>query len=140
MNIVPYESIHLKEISLQPAQQYLAAYVDDDMMIALESEYAFSGLVDGMPVICAGIIPIWHNRALAWAYLSADAGAHMTAITKAIKRFFELAPFERIEATVDSEFAKAHRWIQMLGFNIEADRMIKYRPDGGDSALYARIK
>jgi len=49
-------------------------------------------------------------------------------------------PLRRVEAYVDFEFEPGHRWARMLGFKLEAPRMKCHRPDGGDSALYARIR
>jgi len=40
---------------------------------------------------------------------------------------------------VDVGFKEGHRWIKMLGFELEG-YMKAYRPDGADMLLYARIK
>ena len=140
MLIVPFEAEHLKDITLQPEQVYLRTYLTDEMMEQLESDNSFTVIVNNRPIGCGGVIPVWENRAYAWAYLSNDAASHMVAITRAVKRFFNLFPCNRIEATVDAGFEDAHRWIKMLGFKMEAPVMKCYRPDGGDSSLYARVK
>lgn len=140
LEVTEFKAEHLDQIALQEAQQYLLHHMEPGMGAYLEGLQAFSGLVDGKPVVCAGVLPYWEGRGLAWAYLGEDAGSHMAAIHKAVKRYLEVAPFDRIEAAVDVEFEAGHRWIKMLGFELEAPRMAKFRADGGAASLYARIK
>jgi RimJ/RimL family protein N-acetyltransferase len=56
-----------------------------------------------------------------------------------VVEFLDNAPYRRIEATVDVGFKQGHRWIKMLGFELEG-YMRAYRPDGADMLLYARVK
>ena len=83
--------------------------------------------------------PQWENRATAFALLSDDSGPHFPAIHSAVVEFLDNAPYRRIEATVDVGFKQGHRWIKMLGFELEG-YMKAYRPDGADMLLYARVK
>ena len=69
-----------------------------------------------------------------------EAGAHFVALTKAAKRILGSMPYRRLEADVACDFAQGHRWLRMLGFTMEAPRMVAYLPDGTDSALYARVR
>jgi len=94
----------------------------------------------GAIVACAGILPQWQNRAFGWSFIAADAGRHFTYIHRAVSAFLDRVPVRRIETTVDCEFAAGHRWARLLGFSLEAERMRGYRVDGGDCALYARVK
>lgn len=140
MIIVPYKAEHLDKLDLQEGQQYLAVYLKPDLRKLLEGEYSFTGFDGDKVVGCAGLLPQWENRGIVWAYLASDSGRHFPAIHKAVKRFLDAAPFNRIEATVDAEFEPGHRWVKMLGFKLEAPLMRKYRPNDGDSALYARVR
>jgi ABC-type branched-subunit amino acid transport system substrate-binding protein len=92
---------------------------------------------------------IWSNLAMAVVpsvtaqgkiYLSPNAGPHMVRITKAVRRFLQACPYRRVEMTVDLDFEAGHRWANMLGFRLEAGRMLAYRPDGGTCSLYARVR
>jgi len=140
MQVVDFKAEHLAQIALQEAQQYLLAHIDPDMGEHLEGFQSFTGIADGKVVACAGVLPYWEDRGLAWAYLAEDAGRHMVAIHKAVARYLEVAPFKRIEAAVDVNFEAGHRWIKRLGFELEAPVMKAFRPDGGSASLYARVK
>lgn len=140
LEVIEFKAEHLDLIALQESQQYLRAHMEPGMGVYLESLQAFTGIADGVVVACAGVLPYWEGRGLAWAYLGETAGRHMASVHRAVKRYLEVAPFNRIEAAVDVEFEEGHRWIQMLGFKLEAQHMAKFRPDGGAASLYARVK
>ena len=128
-------------VELQSAQQYLRCIVD---VRADFTELAEKGLVwtaehDGAILGIGGVEPQWENRATAFALLSDDSGPHFPAIHSAVVEFLDNAQYRRIEATVDVGFKQGHRWIKMLGFELEG-YMSSYRPDGADMLLYARIK
>lgn len=140
MNIVPFQAEHIERMRIQDAQAYSLAWVDDEQARSLEGIPSFTALDGDVVLGSAGVLPIWENRALAWAYLSSDIGPYFVAIHRAVKRFLDACPYRRVEAAVDIDFAAGHRWMRMLGFRREAERMVAYRPDGGDMALYARVR
>lgn len=142
MNVVPFKAHHLKSLSLQEQQQYLAQYMTDEQMVAIENGgWGWSGVYpDGFVVGCAGVIPLWQGRGMAWAYLSeAACKMEFLKVHRAVMNFLDSCYLHRIEMTVDCDFEQGHRWARMLGFEMEAERMKGYRPDGGDCALYARV-
>ena len=140
MILVPYKAEHLLSITAQPAQAYLRDFITPEYCKSLEKTHAFTGMVNGVPVGCGGLAEIWTNRALLWSFLDRSANKHLFAITKVTKLFIDAAPYRRIEAETDCEFVEGHRWLRMLGFTLEAERMKCFRVDGGDSALYAKVK
>lgn len=140
IQVVPYKAEHLLAISLQEAQWWLGRYLDYGQAKSLEAAQAFTGLVDGRPVICAGVIEIHPGRALSWSYVDRSAGVNFLFIHRAVRRFLELCDYRRIEAEVAFDFEAGHRWIRMLGFELEAPRLRSYLPDGRDCSIYARVK
>lgn len=126
---------------MQPAQEYLTRIVDvrGDFTELSDKGLAWTAEHDGVVLAVAGVEPQWENRATAFALLSDDSGTHFPAIHSAVVEFLDNAPYRRIEATVDVGFKQGHRWIKMLGFELEG-YMKAYRPDGADMLLYARIK
>lgn len=140
MILVPYKAEHLFKLQAQEAQQYLARHMDDKYARDLEQTLSWTGLVGDRVIGCFGVCPMWHHRALLWSYMDQTAGKHLIAIHRAVLRYLEVTPYRRIEAEVDCEFEQGHRWLAMLGFELEAERMRAYRVDGGDSALYAKVK
>jgi hypothetical protein len=140
MNVIPYKAEHLLALQLQAGQRGVAPFITPDYAKMLEGTWSFTAMVDGDPIAVCGITELWTNRAMVWSFLGQQAGPHFFALTKACKRVMDLSPYRRLEAEADCEFAPAHRWLRILGFEMEAPRMRAYRVDGGDSALYARMR
>lgn len=140
MIVVPFQAAHLRELQLQKAQAWGTSMLTEQHAAGLEETHAFTAMVGGQIVGVGGAYEIWEGRALLWSFIDGRAGPHFVAIHRATMRFLETLPYRRIEAEVDCDFLPGHRWIKMLGFELEAERLRKYRVDGGDSALYARIR
>ena len=103
---------------------------------------------------CGDTLAQWPGRHLAWAYLNATTGRHMTYITRGARRVIERAQ-GRVEFSVRRDFAKGHRWARMLGFDVEnfpgtkieeypADAVVpgllrRYGPEGEDHVAYVRF-
>ena len=140
MNIVPFKAEHLMDLQLQESQQFCGPAVSPQYAMYLEGEFSFTAL-DGDKVLCVGgVTAIWDNRAIAWMLVDGSAGKHFVEIHKAAKRMLDMVPYARVEADTPCEFEAGHKWLKMLGFQLEAERMRAHRIDGGDSALYARVK
>lgn len=139
MKIVPFKAWHLDEIELQGPQMYLRGWLTEDQKQRLEHYPSYTALLDGKPVAMAGVIETWPGRALAWAYLSEMGPRQFVLVHRSVSRFLEACYTKRVEMTVDCDFPQAHRWAKMLGFKMEAERMVAYTPNGQDCALYARI-
>lgn len=129
------------KIATQPAQQYLHRIVDvrADFTELANKGLAWTAEHENRILAIAGVEPQWENRAIAFALISGSAGPYFRAIHSAVHDFLNRTPYRRIEATVDVGFEQGHRWIKMLGFEIEG-YMRAYRPDGADMLLYARIR
>lgn len=140
MKVVPFKKEHLDGLLVQPAQKHVQEWVKTVNYGVLEGPSAYSVFENGECLGCGGLTEVWPGRAQIWSILSAGAGKHLTAITKITKRVLNISPWRRIEATVDCDFEQGHRWVRILGFTLEAERMTAYMPDGKDVALYARIR
>jgi hypothetical protein len=139
MTIEPLIADHVMNVLLQPSQACFASSIDAEYANRLVvSGPAFSAIHNGEVLACAGLIPQWEGRAIAWALVAAEAGPHFVRIHKAVKRFLELQKIRRIETWVYPTFEPAHRWMRLLGFKLEG-RMTAYGPDGSDGDLYARL-
>lgn len=99
---------------------------------------AYSGVVDGVVIGCAGCAMIWPGRFVAWALLSGATGKHMVVITKAVRRALQTVE-GRIETIVSSEFKAGHRWVSMLGFKWHHHEE-RFLPNGGDADIYVRFQ
>ena len=139
MIVVPYRAEHLLALQLQPGQGHCLRFVTPQYAKDLESQFAFTAMEGDEVVAVGGIMEVWANRGLAWTFIDRRAGRHFVALHKAVKSILELVPYRRIEAETPCGFQQGHRWLTMLGFTLEAERMRAFRVDGGDSALYARV-
>lgn len=123
--------IHNKNMYLTPEYAEILAAPDN---------YALSAWAGSKCVGGAGIIQVNKFRAIAWALVGRDARPYMRQITAKVKEVIWEHPSQRVEITVDAEFLEGHRWARMLGFTMEAPRMVKHGILGNDETLYARIK
>lgn len=140
LKAVPYKPEHLTRMRLQEAQEYLTPFLTPELATSLASDYSYAA-VDGDDVVCcAGLIPMWEGRATAWAYVGKVTPRRFVVLHKMVERFLQMCPFDRVEAAVDVKFEEGHRWVKALGFTLEAPAMRKFSPEGGDSALYARVR
>lgn len=89
-----------------------------------------------------GLEEIWPTRASVWMLVSADAGRHMTALTRYLRGFIDAHDYKRVEMYVDANFRPGWRWASLLGFTCETPTapMKGFMPNGNDAYLYARIQ
>jgi len=137
--IIPFRAEHLAVIKLQDMQAHLSNWVTLEQGKGLEEFPSYTAIEDGKPMGCAGVLNMWHGRAMAWAFISKTNPRTFVKAHRAVQRFLDGCYVQRLEMTVDCDFPEAHRWAKMLGFEMECERMKHYSPDGRDCALYARI-
>ncbi len=138
--MIPFQASHLEALTLQPAQAAWRGRIDGEAGAALEaSGLAWTLMADKAVVGCGGVIDRGGGRAEAWALIAQDAGPAMLAATRAVRRYFETAPYRRIEAVTACGFRPAARWTRLLGFGCEG-RMSAFCDDGGDAMRWAFIK
>lgn len=140
---VPFRPHHLATLRLQAAQTYLQPLMTDaQYAAALTGPHAWSGVLAGRIIGCAGIVPQWPGRAVAWALLTRElSAAHFLRAHHKVAAVLHAAHRDghrRIETTVDAGFDAGHRWVRALGFAPEG-LMRAYSPEGRDHVLYARV-
>lgn len=105
--------------------------------------WAYTVLVDGEPIACAGIALQEWSRGEAWALFSEKFYQHKLFIYKLIKKALPAAFHEcklrRIQAIIDTDYPENKKWIEKLGFEYEG-RMKQWGPNGQDFLIYARLK
>jgi hypothetical protein len=85
-----------------------------------------------------GAEQVWEGRMIVWALLSQNIGLTMPIIHRHMVKFLSRLDARRLEAYIDVGFAPGHRWVKMLGFEVEG-YMKSFRPNGDDMVLYARV-
>lgn len=139
IQIVPFKAEHFWALEVQDAQASERLYAKPEYLEALEYQYSFTVLDDNEPLACLGCAHLFNNRGAVWAYISKNAGRHFRVIHKLAQRIIEDVPYTRLETEVDYNFEQGHRWMKLLGFKVEAERMRCARPDGADATLYSRV-
>ena len=141
MILIPFRASHIDEMHGFGGQNWAEVHFDSMDPRSFETMGpCFSGAVGGEIIGSAGLVKVHDYRAIAWAILSNDAPNHFKSIHKAAKAFFSDQPFKRVEAYIDEDFPAARRWIEKLGFQLEAEHLRYHLPDGRSASLWARIK
>ena len=140
MNVIPFRAEHFWNIDVQPSQAYVRQYVTEDGIKQLETQNSFTCVEGEKLLACFGWVPLYPTRASIWAFISATSGPYFVGMTRIAKRLVDGLAFRRLEMEVDYDFEQGHRWARLLGFTLEAERLRGFRMDGGDSAVYARIR
>lgn len=143
MIIVPFIPCHLDNFDLQEEQVFMSEYINDQYKeILVLGGPAFTGLIDGKPIVISGVLQADVHLGTAWLLLTKDARNHMLSVTRGVSNFLENTPIKRIQTAIRRDFKEGHRWAKILGFTNETPEMGMrgYGPDGQTHDLYARIK
>lgn len=138
MRIIPLTKEHLDRIQAQDAQEYVSAWITDQIKAELTQGMSFAAVEGDEVLCCAGILEYWEGRAAAWAVIAGNLGRRFIPIHRAAESFLKDSSYRRLEATADIGFCNGHRWLEMLGFKLETPVMKNYLPTGGDAAMYVR--
>lgn len=140
IEVHPFKPADLDELRLQPAQEYLAAFVGRPGygQELVDAGPCYTVRRDGLVICCAGVVNLWAGRASAWALLSWDAGRSMRGLHREVLRFLDGCGIRRVEAYVYPQFEAGHRWATMLGFEREG-LLRAFGLDGSDMVMYSRV-
>lgn len=143
MIFVPFDPGHIRQIRIQEAQlPDLMKVSPQEVRELARGREAWSGFADGRCMGAAGIIdvPGWPNRSIAWAIFGQDIRQFMVSGFRFIKNVVDNCPRRRVEMTVEYDFKQGHRFAKLLGFTVEAPRMVAYSQHGTDMTLYAKVR
>jgi RimJ/RimL family protein N-acetyltransferase len=140
LEFVAFKPSHLAAIRLQAVQASAQPLMNAEHGAEIHSApgRAFTALLDGLPVACAGVIQLWDGRGYAWAYLSDAALRHIKTIHRYACKALARMPWRRIEAAVDPNHPAGSRWLQHLGFKFEGIARA-WTIDGRDVQQWARV-
>lgn len=137
VRVTPFRRWHLDWLSEYPAAEPgYAPTLDATALAYLERNVAWTGIVDGVPIACGGLIRLWERRHTCWARLSMESSKYMLPITRHVKQL--IAVPGRTEFTVRADFAAGNRWAKLLGFKIETPCLEHFGPEGEDHVGYVR--
>lgn len=142
LTVEPFRPFHLSLLIAQGVQSSQAREVSH-----VPASYASLGRPPGLSmtvrqdeqiVLVGGITEFAPSYGLLWAVLSQEAGRHLLFLHRATRRFIDLQPWRRLEASVEVGFPAGCRWLELLGFEYEGP-LKAYGSDGEDHMRYARI-
>lgn len=139
IDTIPAHPAMLRLLDLQPAQRLVSgAMTEADLLNAMRSGTAIAAVEAGRVLAIGGVFSAWEGRGVVWGLLSADIGAAMLPIHRAVIRGLAASPYRRLEAHVEASHVEGHRWITALGFDLEG--VMRQFWQGRDYALYSRIR
>jgi RimJ/RimL family protein N-acetyltransferase len=141
IDIDPFQPADLGTLTVR-AEQVPELLSADAEAVAAAGELgpAFTVRQDGRTVACAGLIVRHAGYASGWALFAEGIGiAGWAALLGAMRRVLDACSYRRVDISVRTEFAAAHRFAERLGFEAEAvQRCIG--ADGSDFTIYSRIR
>jgi hypothetical protein len=143
--LVGFKPEHAEQIitgNLRVQEGWVKACEIPDMLARYKDSFAYSVIVDQVPIACAGVIIEQWNIGNAWALLSTRFKDYKLAVYRAMKYGLDSCILEnklqRVQCLVDPNHQAAIEFIECFGFECEC-RMRKSGPDGTDFLLYARV-
>jgi len=139
--LVPFKIHHLDKMAKQESNLHLNLLANDAVIErGLEHGYSFTGMMNGTPVVCGGIVEMWTDRGYIWTVFDEDCKSNFIPVFRGIKKFLKEQPYRRVELCVPVNFDLGHRRAMMLGFKIETLVARKYLPNGDDATLYSIVR
>ena len=138
IKIVPAAIHHLKSINARPFDAQWIAGAD-----SLPPGPSWTVLLDGHPLIIAGMRPMWRGVAEAWAVTDSEIDRAGYRIARAAKESISIEMFfndiTRLQCVVNVNNSQAMRFAEWLGFEREGD-LVKFGPEGDDYVIRAIIQ
>ena len=104
---------------------------------------AFTGVVDGKIIGCAGVGLMWDGVGEAWAVLSHDIELHRLWFHRTARRglvmLMAAMNLHRLQASVRIDIERNCRWLEAFGF-VREGIMHGYAPDKTDCVRYALVR
>lgn len=141
IEIRPYK--YEDALKLEPKEKGVKSHPDYETWAKMnENGPAYTIVIDGEIIGCAGIRVFWEGTGEAWAILAEDKSVkHLKLIMeefgKRLDYTIRTLKFRWVQATINKDNAKLIHWVQHFGFKRKCI-MTGYLPGGNDAFLYAR--
>jgi hypothetical protein len=145
--IIAFQPEHLLEIQgrgrdFEALELGLAARLLGAVRKNLLSGVAFTGVLNGRIMGCAGIALYWPGMGEAWLVGTELVPRFPKLFHRAVKEGLETMMrglgLRRLQCSVPTEHHQGRKWVKALGFREEGE-MLAYGPDGADHIRFARI-
>ncbi|MEO8837537.1 MAG: hypothetical protein ABI351_02365 [Herbaspirillum sp.] len=140
-SIVPYEHAHILDMIDQPINSGVRDFFLNGEGKNIERTGSFfTGIVDGIPLVCGGAAQIWENRGHCWCVFNQRSKYHFLTVMRMMREFLAQCPFKRIEVSIPVGHAVFARRTELLGFRLECAFAEAYLPNGDDCAVYVMVR
>lgn len=146
--IIPFEPEHAYEIvgrNLREHDIEISRYPDwkDHVRGWKENGPAYSLVINGEVIGCAGVVMLGKGRGEAWTLLSSFFYRYKKtayrAICEGLRKIIEEKELWRVQALVRPDFETGEHFIKHLGF--EREGLLRgYGPNGEDLIMFARLR
>lgn len=141
MRVEKLKAAQLQSLLDRKAKSYVGPVLTEEQIDSLEnSKHSYSAFLGEKLLMCGGVSEYWNGRGEAWVVLDPEHKCHFASVLRCAKRFLEFCPVSRIEAAVDVDFKQGHRFVKVLGFSKDVERLECFLPDGKDVSLYSIVK
>jgi hypothetical protein len=141
MKLVPFRPEHLAQIRLTERDMKLMVGINPLPM--LQAGPAFTLLNEKSVIAIGGIAMLWRGVGEAWAIPSTEVEKHPLAFHRVIKKMIDIIQqnknLHRVQASINEDHEKSHKWVKALGFKREG-KMNGYGPNGENFIRYARVR
>ena len=140
--LVPYRAEHVLPLLDQSMNSDIRDSYVGGLAQLLETHPSVTGVVNGIPMVCGGVIKMWEGRGCVWTVFNEESRRCFVPVFRGIKAFLkgQLREYRRLELAVPVSFEIGHRRAKMLGFRVECHFAEKFLPNGEDCVLYAMIR
>lgn len=139
---VAFRRDHLSEMLKQEINHYARDFFTNVNFDKLETLDSFTGLLNGKPVVCGGVVPLWKDRGSIWTVFDESSKECFLPVYRGMKSFIKDAQvfYRRLELSVPCEIEIAVRRAKLLGFTVECERAPMFMPDGRDCTLMRLLR
>lgn len=143
MDIFPFIKEHGYIVYQDINSSLIGQTKDLSFIDSLEVDDCFTGVINGRPVVCGGVIKLWDGCFEGWVIASTSIQIYSFDICKTIRRYtdnlFVKNNMHRLQTAVIKDFDQGYRFAQFLGMKQEGI-MKKYDYMKKDYMRFARVK
>jgi hypothetical protein len=142
IHVEPFHADHLAALAVQPAQRELATQAAEERrtlgygLSATGPCFTIRNGAGGPVLFCGGAGISHPGHATLWSVFDKDAGSQLRAIDRCTRRFIAKLEHRRVDTIVRADHEEGHRWVMLLGFELEGPVLGDYFEDGAGACIY----
>lgn len=140
-DLVPLERKHVESVLASPINREARKFLRAEHIARIAyGPCAVAAIVKGEVMAVGGVDHMWDHRGGVWALFSHKSEMCFLPVFRAVKKWLDMLPYDRLDLDVPYGDEKALRRAKLWGFKVEAERAQKFGPGGEDCTLLARVK